>query len=412
MFRFHSALLAACLAVPVMADVQSSAGIASTICTNFVETGLTGVAPQIFRHSDGSYRIYYMGKGLASAKSSDLQTFTAESGVRLASSVTIDGKTYSQTRNPWVISRQAGGFRMLFDAALSNGDSALLSATSSDGLTFSAEGVVIAGSSADIETASGKIFLSVPTGIRLPDGRWRMYFVARGTDIESALSSDEGKTWTRESGVRISNGVDPTILQKPAGGYRLVYTDWASSTRLKRLLVADSSDGLTFTPASTAFLSMAGSGSVVDPDVYQMPDGRYRMLLATAASGSASTLLYSCDLPAMFQIQTSASGGNSALSLTSILTPDAMDSGKTANLYLAARVGTQYYFHNGTSWQAWTSGSLPVYAQTFVRDALTLTPLSAANVSAYPDAALYLGYGLSEADMLSGNKYQLIHTVH
>ncbi|HLD96240.1 MAG TPA: hypothetical protein VI794_00730 [Patescibacteria group bacterium] len=135
-----------------------------------------------------------------------------------------------------------GRFRMYFH----QGDQ-MKSAISTDARTFQIEsGVRLTG--------------SMPAIVKLPDGKWRMFYqvVENGKGIfKSALSSD-GLTWAVEKGIRLSPGgefdpdniVHPTVIALPQGGYRMYYDGEVRRTEQEftwRILSATSTDGLTWT---------------------------------------------------------------------------------------------------------------------------------------------------------------------
>jgi hypothetical protein len=168
-------------------------------------------------------------------------------------------------------------------------------ATSASGLVFTktpgagANGAVMVPESGDSD------FINVPDMIVLPDGRVRMYFVAYGDHMESAISSDDGMSWTREGRLEVTGlptdrlAVDPDIIRLDDGRYRLYFTAPAKGTTLdnKRVLSATSSDGLRFLLDEGERLGVANNmEDIVDPDVVRLPDGRYRMYYGYRASSA------------------------------------------------------------------------------------------------------------------------------
>jgi len=145
------------------------------------------------------------------------------------------------------------------------------SAISTDGRNFEIEpGVRIQG--------------AMPAIIKLPDGRWRMYyqtFEAGGGVFKSAVSPD-GLNWSTEAGVRLAAGgefdpdniVHPTVIALPTGGYRMYYDGEIRRTEQDftwRILSATSSDGLIWT-----------KDPGVRIDIYQEPLRAYRVWSAHA----------------------------------------------------------------------------------------------------------------------------------
>lgn len=119
---------------------------------------------------DGTYRMYFSdlpkpGEGVKdhqvfSATSSDMLTWTAESGVRVGSGSDID----MSAEHPFVIKRSDGTFRMFY---YRNNPIGLWTSTSTDGLTWENQE-----STGITEKTEG----NDPDVVTLPDGRWRLYF--------------------------------------------------------------------------------------------------------------------------------------------------------------------------------------------------------------------------------------------
>jgi hypothetical protein len=122
----------------------------------------------------------------------------------------------------------------------------VLSAISTDGLTFTKEPGVRMDVDARAHPPHGAVAMSKPLVVPLKDGRWRMYFSAAhagapgATALFSAVSGD-GLTWQREAGVRLVTSADPTTAQVPvpAANPTLVRT---ADGRLR--LYYDGADGI------------------------------------------------------------------------------------------------------------------------------------------------------------------------
>ncbi len=193
-----------------------------------------------------------------------------------------------------VVPLDSGGYRMYFGAEpeVEGFRGQVYSAVSVDGLDWSMdEGVRL-------------LDASFPEVVRLPDGRWRMYFqgaAAGGEDgIASAVSAD-GLDWRREEGLRIRRGqqgeldlegvADPAVLELPGGGYLMVYRGQAGRRRPPRgkggdtpprpnafLLSAVSKDGLDWKPAAVVLDSRNDEmqGQILGPDLV-LEDGRIKL---------------------------------------------------------------------------------------------------------------------------------------
>jgi hypothetical protein len=140
-----------------------------------------------------------------------------------------------------------------------------------------------------------------PSLLRLPDGRYRLYYVTprpgraswaqadpayNRTEISSAISTD-ATTWLREPGPRLEGRglVDPEAVVAPDGRIRLMYT---SGTDL-RAHSAISADGLDFTVEEGARVD----GGVTD--TRRMRSGGYLMVFQGVPFGT--------DFPPLMQVR-------------------------------------------------------------------------------------------------------------
>ena len=284
-------------AIPVRAPAVS------TSWEDLTDTGLVGVAFCVVELPDGGYRGYYMGGGgMVSALSTDGVNWTPEEGQRLSP---IGGDEWMVT-NPWVFLTTDSRFRMIYEGQDEIGNRRFFSAISSDGLEFTREGMVMAGDEEDLAPVGGTVFLSVPDGVRLSDSSLRMYFVSSGDCIRSARSTDEGLTWTRDDGMRLPAAVDPAILLLPNGNYRMLYTDWIEESRLKRILYANSADGLEFTPVEETVVEVSDPAyMVMDPEVIYDENGRVRLFFSYPDLAGAP--IYTCLAPSGWESNLSSS---------------------------------------------------------------------------------------------------------
>ncbi len=105
-----------------------------------------------------------------------------------------------------------------------------------------------------------------------------------------------------------------------------------------------------------------------------------------------------------------ASGTTSNLTLIASMSIGDADVGRNGNVYLAAYTGSAWFVNNGVNWVSWSGGPLPVYAV----GPLTNRSIEVArntNMSALVGTQVYVGYGLSESDMLTNGKFGLVYTV-
>jgi hypothetical protein len=127
----------------------------------------------------------------------------------------------------------SGTFRMYVGGrhALDAGGDIWMAESTDSGETWQFKGIVLAGST---NPSDPEFQIAGPSIVRLPDGRWRMYYQASPSfdvtlsggpqpsfQMFSAISAD-GIAWTRE-GVRIANtSFDPNAVVKEAGHGRVM----------------------------------------------------------------------------------------------------------------------------------------------------------------------------------------------
>lgn len=130
------------------------------------------------------------------------------------------------------------------------------------------------------------------------------------------------------------------------------------------------------------------------------------LLLAAFVAGGVMPA-FAAPMPAF---SATVSGTTSNLTLTANLSIGDADVGQPGNIYLAANTGNAWFVHNGASWVSWSGGPLPVYAVGPLTSR-SIEVVRNADVSALVGTQVYVGYGLSESDMLANSKYGLIYTV-
>jgi hypothetical protein len=239
--------------------------------------------------SGSLYRMYLIeGGGISYAESGDCKTFAASQPTGVKEE---PGKMIS---NPAALEIAQGNWIMIYEMAPLRQPSQqqgppgastqrnLYLATSTDGKTFSAAGIAIDSSKDD------GYFASVPDLIKTPDGRIRMYYVSGGEAVGSAVSSDDGKTWERESGYRLKEAVDPDVLYQTKNGQTKWVMYYSVLDPAKNALYkASSSDGLNWGEGTKLFGATTG-GAIVDPDVVQISADNNVMFFGQSTSGGST----------------------------------------------------------------------------------------------------------------------------
>ena len=104
------------------------------------------------------------------------------------------------------------------------------------------------------------------------------------------------------------------------------------------------------------------------------------------------------------------SGPISNLTVTASLHVADADIGKTGAVYLGFIFNDIAHFNNGAAWVPYVGGALPIYAAGTLGNASAVVVRNE-NLSALVGGMLYLGYGLTENDMLTHGKFALVYTV-
>ena len=247
-------------------------------------TGLLGTSVTVTALSDGALMAYYsgFGDGIRCAGSRDGSLWYEYPDECLAPETGVSSS--SLLSSPWVFEQSDGGFRMIYGSSDRDGP-ALYSAVSEDGTRFTPEGRVTLTHAPDSSSTPGDQF-SIPSGLRLADGRLRMYYAAPGGEIRSAVSGDDGLTWTGEEGVRLQGATDPSAVILPGGKPGLFYVDLSAGSKGQKLMLATSPDGLVFTPSSLGPLleSQEKGVWILDPDMLITKDGKSSLFFSLIGS--------------------------------------------------------------------------------------------------------------------------------
>lgn len=235
---------------------------------------------------DDMYVMYYTaGGGIWAAKSYDGLTFE-KVGV-----VVEDGEPGSQQEmvtNPAIVELSDSSYRMIYEGRQTlaeRQDRRLFSAFSADGFSWVKENGVRFQDYGNGKP--GELFTSVPDTIWLENGNLRMYYT-KGTTSATALSQDNGVTWTKEGNLDLGRiAIDLDIIRLGDGSYKLFFTTFDSEFGVGKQYVmsASSTDGTTFILDSGKRLEPSPEKELVtDPDIIQLPDGSYRMYYGEAGT--------------------------------------------------------------------------------------------------------------------------------
>jgi hypothetical protein len=138
--------------------------------------------------------------------------------------------------------------------------------------TWSSEGVRLTSASFGLVGQGPGNTMADSTTIRLTDGRWRM-FVFAGSQYGSAISND-GLSFTAEAGFRLPAGSGQSrAIRLDDGRIRIYFNAQAGINS-----AVSSDEGVTFTVESGTRISAASAGmsGLTGPGIIKLKDGRYR----------------------------------------------------------------------------------------------------------------------------------------
>ena len=105
-----------------------------------------------------------------------------------------------------------------------------------------------------------------------------------------------------------------------------------------------------------------------------------------------------------------ASGPTNKLTLTGNIKIADADLGINGNYYLAVNFQQMLFFNDGARWVQYVSSPAPVFAKAALADR-SMEVVRNQDLTSLIGAEVYVGYGLSEADMLANNKFAKVYTV-
>lgn len=217
-----------------------------------------------------TYRMYYVGSG-------GIWSTTSSDGIVWSSPATTTVSD-SGAQNPSVLRLVDGTYLMIYGIQTTEPmTERLFRATSTDGITFTEQTGSLTGGAVLLAESDEDDFVSVPELIQLADGSIRLYFVASTTNsnVHTAVSTDNGATWTREGQIDISGGStggqinDPDVVKLADGTYQLFFTTPPADQAIGALRIrsAVSTDGRNFVLESgSRVIPSSTVDALMDPD--------------------------------------------------------------------------------------------------------------------------------------------------
>ena len=259
------------------------------------------LTPNVIRLPAKGYRMYYTGLGPArrdpealgyilSASSDDAVTWNKDPDVRVD---LFPPHASARTLCPDVIPLPDGRYRMYFEARTTDRPTVILSAISSDGLSWEPEPGLRFGDGTWSYGTPRCLYIEWDDSFAV---RYRLYFhrytfplvsgIDAGNVIISGVSSD-GLLFEEEEGVRIAQGTDretfavyaPEVVRLGDNSYRMYYSGWSDDIR-GGIFTATSADGLGWQKHPEPCIELGGQwdGDMVsEPCVIDLDDGRSRL---------------------------------------------------------------------------------------------------------------------------------------
>jgi hypothetical protein len=206
------------------------------------------VDPDILRLDDGRYRLFYYKGYFISPPPPNYTTHEIYSAISNDGiNFTVEGKVFESDNitDPSVIRLNDGSYLMVCVRG-----SLDLFAKSNDGKNFQATGVTIQNG-------------GIPELAKLDDGSIRLFYNGPG-GIISSRSTNNGLTWTKENGTRLSSAnpiADPSIVKRTDGKWYLYVKGFnntgAQNPAGHNVLLSESNDCYTFTFINGVLLDSA-----------------------------------------------------------------------------------------------------------------------------------------------------------
>ena len=206
-----------------------------------------------------------------------------------------EGDSHFTVESPAVLLLDDGTYLLVYATQNRRGshEKHLYIRRSADGISFGSPSL-LPSSAIDVDpyAPGSPTRQGVPDLVLMPDRSIRLYYVAAALAVASMRSTDGGRTWVQDSGCRMGDistdaeaFVDPDIIVNADGTVTMyfAYSEPRSERHCgglgcQRIRRAVSQDGVSFTMIADDLLVGVDGRSVVDPDVYQIPDGTWYML--------------------------------------------------------------------------------------------------------------------------------------
>jgi ligand-binding sensor domain-containing protein len=137
-------------------------------------------------------------------------------------------------------------------------------------------------------------------------------------------------------------------------------------------------------------------------------------LFASTIDAGVLRFAQTTSTPAAFNVLGQVAGSDSNLQLSVGVQVATADQGQRGNLYVAAQLPSGSLFFLGPNgWSGYSGGTIPAVASNVLLGTNSTTVLDGTiDVGSLAGTVVYVGYGLSQQDMLAGTKYGVAYTLH
>lgn len=252
------------------------------------DLGIGGVSPELIADPRGGYLLLATGRSAEKVyRSSDAISFAPDASTRVP-----EGNDYSLLQRPdgtWLLYYVAVTVPAGQPGQPPDPSQALKTVMVSQSSDLSSFGP---GVPTGIGQQVPGPAWGVPDTYRAPDGTYRMMWVDRANgqnwEVLRTATSADGVTFSADPGYVIADGyVDPFMLRAEQGDWVLLLSTTPAAQRLpQKIFLARSEDGRTWTIDPVPLLE-SSDRNYLDPAAVQVGDGVWRVVLSVAARANA-----------------------------------------------------------------------------------------------------------------------------
>ena len=281
MFGFRKSIIAVVFAASFFAAASPVSAVSWDFSEDSVNLGINAVSPHVER-TNGLDRVWYPSlPSTAVVDCNDSGSCTAVAGVgRLGSDFTAVTLPNGTRRAYFVEMVPGAGTKTVKTAAC----------ITSDCLSVGPATEI----SADVAVPTTQLAWGVPDAVVTPEGKVRVYLVVSPVLTSScpekirSYISDDGISFTQESGFRLEGGyVDTEVIRAKAGDWLMMTsTGPGCGNGMQQLFITSSTDGLVW---STPQQLTASDKRRLDPTAYEISPNVFRVYYSTADSRMTET---------------------------------------------------------------------------------------------------------------------------